>query len=140
VKNIFVRKYKERKKARKAAEAREAAEQADEDRLYGGSGQQEASYFNNKSFGSKGSSASEALSTREDRPPFSSYRQAVSGKKLPPRAVVIPYSRLMKTRFYDWPPDPTVSRATPIMLAANSPSSAPTSEKTSASLRRKKSQ
>lgn len=35
-------------------------------------------------------------------------------KNVPPRGVIIPYSRLRKERFYDWPPDPSVSRATPL--------------------------
>jgi hypothetical protein len=68
----------------------------------------------------------------EERPAFSSqmHGQAIS-KKLQPRAVAIPYSRLTKSRFYDWPPDPTVSRATPIMSAAaklSSPVVEPTPE------------
>mmetsp|Transcript_32962 Transcript_32962/g.36741 ORF Transcript_32962/g.36741 Transcript_32962/m.36741 type:complete len:1024 (+) Transcript_32962:145-3216(+) len=32
-----------------------------------------------------------------------------------PRDVAIPYFRFRKDRFYDWPPDPTVSRATPML-------------------------
>jgi len=54
-------------------------------------------------------------SDREERPAFHSalHGQASSNKKLEPRAVAIPYSRIKKDRFYDWPPDPTVSRATP---------------------------
>lgn len=39
--------------------------------------------------------------------------QATSSRKTP-RSVAIPYSRLKKDRFFDWPPDPTVSRATPM--------------------------
>lgn len=31
-----------------------------------------------------------------------------------PRDVAVPYFRFRKDRFYDWPPDPTVSRATPM--------------------------
>jgi hypothetical protein len=52
------------------------------------------------------------------RPAFYSglHGQATSSTKLQPRAVAIPYSRFKKERFYDWPPDPTVSRATPIIL------------------------
>ena len=42
--------------------------------------------------------------------------QTTSSAKIQPRAVAIPYSRFKKERFYDWPPDPTVSRATPIIL------------------------
>jgi hypothetical protein len=54
----------------------------------------------------------------EERPPFESafHGQSSSNKKQQPRAVAIPYSRLKKERFYDWPPDPTVSRATPLVL------------------------
>lgn len=47
---------------------------------------------------------------------FSGHGQTTSNTKLLPRAVAIPYSRFRKERFYDWPPDPTVSRATPIIL------------------------
>ncbi|KAL7580121.1 hypothetical protein ACA910_012880 [Epithemia clementina (nom. ined.)] len=50
----------------------------------------------------------------QDRPPFSSDIHATNNRKLQPRSVVVPYSRLRKERFYDWPPDPTVSRATPL--------------------------
>ncbi len=34
-----------------------------------------------------------------------------------PRDVAVPYFRFRKERFYDWPPDPTVSRATPLLAA-----------------------
>eukprot|EP00543_Licmophora_paradoxa_P013926 CAMPEP_0202477968 /NCGR_PEP_ID=MMETSP1360-20130828/94213_1 /ASSEMBLY_ACC=CAM_ASM_000848 /TAXON_ID=515479 /ORGANISM="Licmophora paradoxa, Strain CCMP2313" /LENGTH=985 /DNA_ID=CAMNT_0049105227 /DNA_START=745 /DNA_END=3702 /DNA_ORIENTATION=- len=37
-------------------------------------------------------------------------------KHFQPREIVVPYSRFRKERFYDWPPDPTVSRATPVNL------------------------
>ena len=52
------------------------------------------------------------------RPAFYSdlHGHTTSSTKLQPRAVAIPYSRFKKERFYDWPPDPTVSRATPIIL------------------------
>jgi hypothetical protein len=52
------------------------------------------------------------------RPAFHSalYGQSSASTKVQPRAVAIPYSRFKKERFYDWPPDPTVSRATPITL------------------------
>lgn len=55
------------------------------------------------------------------RPAFYSglHGQSTSSTKLQPRAVAIPYSRFKKERFYDWPPDPTVSRATPIILQAD---------------------
>lgn len=51
----------------------------------------------------------------QGRPAFHSalHGHSSSNKKLEPRAVAIPYSRIKKDRFYDWPPDPTVSRATP---------------------------
>ena len=50
-----------------------------------------------------------------ERPAFCSLMHgASSAKKIEPRAVAIPYTRLKKDRFYDWPPDPTVSRATAI--------------------------
>ena len=50
-----------------------------------------------------------------ERPAFSSLvHGGTSSRKIEPRAVAIPYTRLKKDRFYDWPPDPTVSRATPI--------------------------
>ena len=52
-----------------------------------------------------------------ERPPFSSdLHGQSSSKKLSPRSIAVPYSRVRKERFYDWPPDPTVSRATPIYL------------------------
>lgn len=35
-------------------------------------------------------------------------------KNLQPREIVVPYSRFRKERFYDWPPDATVARATPV--------------------------
>ena len=52
-----------------------------------------------------------------ERAPFSSdlYGKPTS-TKLSPRSIAIPYSHVRKERFYDWPPDPTVSRATPIPL------------------------
>ena len=58
-----------------------------------------------------------------ERPPFSSdLHGQSSSKKLPPRSIAVPYSRVRKERFYDWPPDPTVSRATPIYLFGPPPS------------------
>lgn len=52
------------------------------------------------------------------RPAFSSliHGSTSSSKKIEPRAVAIPYTRLNKDRFHDWPPDPTVSRATAMDL------------------------
>jgi hypothetical protein len=53
------------------------------------------------------------------RVPFSStgaVTTTASSKKTPTRSVAVPYFRLKKDRFYDWPPDPTVSRATPVPI------------------------
>lgn len=54
--------------------------------------------------------------TQEQRPAFSTQHNSRSSKKLRPREVAVPYSKLRKDRFYDWPPDPTVSRATPVPI------------------------
>lgn len=35
-----------------------------------------------------------------------------------PRDVAVPYFRFRKDRFYYWPPDPTVSRATPLLATS----------------------
>lgn len=52
------------------------------------------------------------------RPAFNAatYHKA-SKVPLEPREVVVPYSRVRTERFYDWPPDPAVSRASPVFLA-----------------------
>jgi hypothetical protein len=50
----------------------------------------------------------------EQRPAFSTGHNSRTSKKTRPREVAVPYSKLRKDRFYDWPPDPTVSRATPV--------------------------
>ena len=47
-----------------------------------------------------------------DRPSFRPDHHVATSKT--PRGVTIPYTRLRKDRFYDWPPDPTVSKATPM--------------------------
>ena len=48
---------------------------------------------------------------------FSTTGSSTTGsKRMPSRAVVVPYNRLKKDRFWQWPPDPTVSRANPIPL------------------------
>ena len=51
----------------------------------------------------------------EDRPAFSTQHNSSRKKGLRPREVAVPYSKLRKDRFFDWPPDPTVSRATPVI-------------------------
>lgn len=52
------------------------------------------------------------------RPAFcaATYHRA-SKVLLEPREVVVPYTRVRTERFYDWPPDPTVSQASPVFLA-----------------------
>jgi hypothetical protein len=150
-KNIFVRKYLERRKARKVAEAKLAAEEAENERDYGEqseeefpsqlqtgekqegptgdyNGQNRRNFFSRKKASGHRrveSTGADSTITRsdlpsivEERPAFSSQMHGQPVRKVQPRAVAIPYSRLMKSRFYDWPPDPTVSRATPIMSAA----------------------
>lgn len=56
----------------------------------------------------------EAAENIEQRPAFSTGHNSRTSKKTRPREVAVPYSKLRKDRFFDWPPDPTVSRATPI--------------------------
>lgn len=58
-----------------------------------------------------------------ERQPFSSdrHKSVSASKNIAPRGVAVPYSRLKKDRFFDWPPDPTVSRATAIGLVDNGP-------------------
>jgi len=54
------------------------------------------------------------------RPAFfaATYHKA-SKVPLEPREVVVPYTRVRTERFYDWPPDPTMSRASPVFLAGS---------------------
>lgn len=55
----------------------------------------------------------EAELYQSPRPAF--FANARSSKRSQiPHDVSIPYFRFRKDRFYDWPPDPTVSRATPL--------------------------
>mmetsp|Transcript_120204 Transcript_120204/g.245696 ORF Transcript_120204/g.245696 Transcript_120204/m.245696 type:complete len:456 (-) Transcript_120204:2772-4139(-) len=49
------------------------------------------------------------------RPPFYAHTKP-SKKSQVPRDVAVPYFRFRKDRFFDWPPDPTVSRATPMVM------------------------
>ena len=52
------------------------------------------------------------------RPPFRAVSYLKPSKvPLEPREVVVPYTRVRTERFYDWPPDPSVSRASPVFLA-----------------------
>lgn len=65
----------------------------------------------------RASAKMDSMNAEMERPPFqSALHGQSSGRRLQPRSVAIPYSRLKKDRFYDWPPDPTVSRATPMVL------------------------
>jgi hypothetical protein len=52
------------------------------------------------------------------RPAFTGAMRHPKASKVPlePREVVVPYCRIRTERFYFWPPDPTVSRATPVAL------------------------
>lgn len=50
------------------------------------------------------------------RPAFYAHARPSRRNQIP-RDVAIPYFRFRKDRFYDWPPDPTVSRATPIFTS-----------------------
>lgn len=52
------------------------------------------------------------------RPVFSAATYHKPSKvPLEPREVVVPYTRVRTERFYDWPPDPTMSRAAPVLLS-----------------------
>jgi hypothetical protein len=55
------------------------------------------------------------------RPAFIGVARHPKSSKVPlePREVVVPYTRIRTERFYYWPPDPTVSKATPIALLEN---------------------
>jgi hypothetical protein len=55
------------------------------------------------------------------RPAFVGAARHPKSSKVPlePREVVVPYTRIRTERFYYWPPDPTVSRATPVALLEN---------------------
>ena len=71
---------------------------------------------NSRSKGKKGEDAfyDDTEEKIEQRPAFSTGHNSRISKKVRPREVAVPYSKLRKDRFYDWPPDPTVSRATPV--------------------------
>lgn len=55
----------------------------------------------------------EAELYQSPRPAFSANARGTKRSQIP-HDVAIPYFRFRKDRFYDWPPDPTVSRATPL--------------------------
>ena len=57
----------------------------------------------------------EAEMFHSPRPAFFAHTKP-SKRTQVPRDVAVPYFRFRKDRFYDWPPDPTVSRATPMSL------------------------
>ena len=58
----------------------------------------------------------EAELYQSPRPPFFAAAKPTR-RTVVPRDVAVPYFRFRKDRFYDWPPDPTVSRATPMLAA-----------------------
>jgi len=59
----------------------------------------------------------EAEMFHSPRPAFFAHTKP-SKRTQVPRDVAVPYFRFRKDRFYDWPPDPTVSRATPMLTTA----------------------
>ena len=51
------------------------------------------------------------------------YKNETNSSNIEPREVYVPYTPFRRDRFYDWPPSPAVSRATPLNfsnLASNS--------------------
>lgn len=54
------------------------------------------------------------------RPAFIAHSKSTKRAQQVPRDVAVPYFRFRKDRFYDWPPDPTVSRATPMVVTTRS--------------------
>jgi hypothetical protein len=50
----------------------------------------------------------------DTRQPFAASGMKANKKIIQPREIVVPYSRFRKERFFDWPPDPFVARATPV--------------------------
>jgi hypothetical protein len=56
----------------------------------------------------------EAEMFQSPRPAFFAHKTPTRRTQVP-RDVAVPYFRFRKDRFYDWPPDPTVSRATPLL-------------------------
>jgi hypothetical protein len=59
----------------------------------------------------------EAELYQSPRPAFCANARGTKRTQVP-RDVAVPYFRFRKDRFYDWPPDPTVSRATPLLVTA----------------------
>jgi hypothetical protein len=60
----------------------------------------------------------EAELYQSPRPAFCANARGTKRTQVP-RDVAVPYFRFRKDRFYDWPPDPTVSRATPLLSMAS---------------------
>jgi hypothetical protein len=71
--------------------------------------------FWQRRFGAREVKEEDEIEMKSDRPVFSSTAQGTVTRRAQPRSVAIPYSRFKKDRFFDWPPDPTVSRATPLI-------------------------
>ncbi|KAG7356782.1 hypothetical protein IV203_001468 [Nitzschia inconspicua] len=61
----------------------------------------------------------EAELYQSPRPAFYAHTKPTRRNQIP-RDVAVPYFRFRKDRFFDWPPDPTVSRATPIVATLQS--------------------
>jgi hypothetical protein len=133
--NILVRRYLEKRAERMVEEKRQEAAKTSTNNSFEnisshgsnmstGSGDNKRGGFFGRRAGRRGKrpSIDNMPVMTGERPAFSSDMQGQSSaKKLSPRSIAIPYSRLRKERFYDWPPDPTVSRATPLDLFAPPP-------------------
>jgi hypothetical protein len=132
--NILVRRYLEKRSERRGEEKRQEAAKASADNslnvsnhgsnMSTGSGDNKRGGFFGRRAGRRGKrpSIDNMPVMTGERPAFSSdVLGQSSAKKLSPRSIAIPYSRLRKERFYDWPPDPTVSRATPLDIFAPPP-------------------
>lgn len=134
MKNLFVRKYLEKKKAAKekknleeelaklaekedgygyetAVPASAAADKADEKKDNGDPNKPKKPSLFKRLFANK-DDLDESM--KIERAPFRADGKDTSSSKVQPRCIVIPYTRFKKERFFDWPPDPTVSRATPL--------------------------
>jgi hypothetical protein len=133
LKNILVRKHLENKLAEKEKSERDGSEAAEspsgDAKLDENSNQCQSKsdprrgYFlqkfrHSKDHGRGRDESSSHLFESEERPAFQSalYGQLNSSKKYQPKLIAVPYSRMKKDRFYDWPPDPTVSKASPMHL------------------------
>jgi hypothetical protein len=141
--NIAVRKYLERRAREREQEEKEEKEKEDLKGQLASSGQDAQSQLIQKStndpkdekekaekakkkrglFGRskkkeeedefKEAEMKEAELYQSPRPAFYAHNKPTRKNQIP-RDVAVPYFRFRKDRFFDWPPDPTVSRATPM--------------------------